>query len=127
MSKNAKKSTNTKKAAPGAKKTPNAKGRAKATPARESAPTATPVATEPDAKKTEGKLSGLDAAAKVLADAGTPLGAGELIERMLSQGLWKTEGKTPAATIYAAIAREIKVKGAQARFKKTERGRFAVA
>src|ERR1043166_1076425 len=77
--------------------------------------------------QTNGKMSGLDAAAKVLTDAGTPLGAKEMIERMLSQGLWKTEGKTPAATIYAAIAREIKTKGPQARFKKTERGKFAVA
>jgi hypothetical protein len=77
--------------------------------------------------QTNGKMSGLDAAAKVLADAGTPLGAKDMIERMLSQGLWKTEGKTPAATIYAAIAREIKNKGAEARFKKAERGKFAIA
>ncbi len=73
-------------------KTPKAKP-AKAKPAAE-----TVVATA----QADGKMSGLDAAAKVLADAGTPLGAGEMIERMISQGLWKTEGKTPAATIYTA-------------------------
>jgi hypothetical protein len=38
---------------------------------------------------------------------------------------WKTGGKTPAATISAAILREITAKGNAARFKKTDRGLFA--
>jgi hypothetical protein len=40
--------------------------------------------------------------------------------------LWTSpNGLTPAATLYAAILRELKVKGADARFVKTERGKFA--
>ena len=46
------------------------------------------------------------------------------VESMLETGLWKTGGKTPAATIYAAIIREIAVKGDTSRFRKTERGHF---
>ena len=76
-------------------------------------------------KKREG-LSGLDAAAKVLGAAKGPLNAKELVEQMLSQGLWKTNGETPHATIYAAIIREIAQKGKEARFRKVERGRFAL-
>ncbi|MBZ0172999.1 MAG: hypothetical protein K8E66_11500 [Phycisphaerales bacterium] len=38
---------------------------------------------------------------------------------------WQTSGKTPAATLYSAIIREIARKGKDARFAKTERGRFA--
>jgi len=34
---------------------------------------------------------------------------------------------TPAATLNAAIIREVKVKGREARFKKTGRGLFAAA
>ena len=45
---------------------------------------------------------------------------------MLSQGLWSTKGKTPHATIYAAIIREISQKGKDARFEKVDRGRFQI-
>ncbi len=70
------------------------------------------------------RSSGLDAAATVLAEAGEPLNTAEMVKRMLEQGLWSTGGKTPAATIYAAIIREISVKGEQSRFRKTDRGHF---
>jgi hypothetical protein len=74
----------------------------------------------------EKKLSALDAAAKVLAEAGRPLNAQEMIAAMADKGYWTSPGgKTPAATIYAAIISEIKKKGADARFVKTERGKFA--
>ena len=72
-------------------------------------------------------MSGLDAAAKVLSDAGTPLNAKQIVERILAQGLWKTEGKTPSATLHAALSREIKQKGDGSRFRKAERGLFTVA
>jgi len=74
----------------------------------------------------EGKkgMSGLDAAAKVLAEAGTPMKCNEMVETMLAKGYWKTDGKTPASTIYAAIIREIAAKGEDARFRKTDRGLF---
>jgi hypothetical protein len=46
---------------------------------------------------------------------------------MASKGYWSSPaGKTPAATLYAAIAREIKTKKEQARFKKTERGKLSL-
>ena len=72
------------------------------------------------------KMSALDAAAKVLSESKVPLRSGELIEQMAAQGYWKSPGgKTPAATLYAAITREINIKGQDARFKKTGRGLFA--
>ncbi len=71
------------------------------------------------------KLSALDAAAQVLSSSG-PLNCKELIDAMASQGLWTSPGgKTPHATLYAAILREITVKADESRFVKTERGRFA--
>ena len=81
------------------------------------------------AKKTANatKLSALDAAAKVLATAKQPMNAKELIEAMAKKKLWTSPGgKTPHATLYAAILREIQTKGKDARFKKTERGKFAI-
>jgi hypothetical protein len=47
---------------------------------------------------------------------------------MATQGLWTSPGgKTPAATLYSAIIREIKLKGGEARFRKVERGKFVHA
>ena len=49
-----------------------------------------------------------------------------MIEAMAKKGLWTSPGgKTPHATLYRAIIREIAVKGKEARFVKTERGKFA--
>ena len=81
----------------------------------------------PLAKAPAKTMSGLDAAALVLKEAGEPLNVQALIVRILERGLWKTEGRTPAATIYAAMIREIKAKGSSSRFQKVDRGRFAVA
>jgi hypothetical protein len=83
--------------------------------------------TRKKAARKDGKMSGLDAAAKVLTDAGQPLNANEMLERIQAAGLWKTDGKTPQATLYAAIIREIAAKGKDSRFRKTERGRFTTA
>ena len=102
------------------------------TPAAPSAKTPAKAAkdTKPAAKRRTGERrrpSGLDAAATVLAGAGGPLGCKDMVEQMLTKGLWQTKGATPASTIYAAIIREIAVKGADSRFRKTERGRFELA
>ncbi|MHB9070204.1 MAG: winged helix-turn-helix domain-containing protein [Sedimentisphaerales bacterium] len=75
-------------------------------------------------ERTSSKPGGLSAAVRVLQEAGEPLNCQEMIKRMLEKGYWKTDGKTPSATIYSAITREIKEKGADARFRKTERGKF---
>ncbi len=144
MSKSAKKTTNAKKAAPVAKKAPAKKPRAKGTAPVEGvvyAPVIAdpdePVATPPDASETpdakkprakkDGKMSGLDAAAKVLAEAGAPMNAKDMVDTAAAKGYWSSTGKTPHSTVYAAIIREIAKKGAAARFKKTDRGLFTVA
>ncbi len=74
------------------------------------------------------KLSALAAAAKVLAETGRAMTCKELIATMAAQGYWTSPaGQTPEATLYAALAREIKVKKDQARFRKSGRGTFALA
>jgi hypothetical protein len=79
------------------------------------------------AKQTAGRGGCLDAAAKLLKDKGEPMRCKDLVETMLAKGLWKTEGKTPAATLYSAILREIQTKKSASRFRKTDRGLFAAA
>ena len=52
----------------------------------------------------------------------------ELIEAMAKKGYWTSPGgQTPDRTLYSAIKREIDVKGKESRFKKADRGRFALA
>ena len=88
---------------------------------------ATTTATTPRRGRAKGAMSGLAAAAKVLAEAGEPLGCQGITERAIAQGYWAPEGKTPAATVYAAMLREIQQKGDAARFRKVARGRFTLA
>ena len=73
------------------------------------------------------RLSLLNQAVLVLEKAGRAMNAKEMVEAVLAKGEWTTKGKTPAATLYASILREIQKKGDQARFVKTERGKFALA
>lgn len=82
---------------------------------------------KPNRAKRGGKLSGLDAAARVLAESGQPLNTTEMVDIMFERNLWKSDGATPAATIYSAIIREIKTKGSEARFRKEGRGKFTAA
>ena len=133
-------------AATGAKKATGgkkAKAQAEAAQAQTSAPTgedvvaqATPAedakAKKPRAKKAKAdkpkRVSGLDAAARVLEESGQPMTAKEMVEAAEAKGYWKSPGgKTPHATVYSAIIREIAVKGNDARFVKTERGKFATS
>ncbi len=74
-----------------------------------------------------GKLSGLDAAAQILGKGKEPMGCKDITEQAISNGLWSPGGKTPQATLYAAIIREIAKKGKEARFRKVNRGRFQLA
>ena len=77
--------------------------------------------------KTDGKLSQLDAAVKVLTESDEPMTTKAMIEAMAAKGYWTSPaGKTPAQTLYAAITREISAKGTEARFQKTDRGQFTV-
>ncbi len=74
------------------------------------------------------RVSGLDAAARVLKETGQPMSAKEMVEAAEEKGYWKSPGgKTPAQTLYSAIIREIGKKGEDARFRKTDRGRFVHA
>jgi hypothetical protein len=99
------------------------------TPAKGRAPSAServsPAAAQ-TAKAAPSKSSALDAAARVLRESGQSLSCSELIEQMAAKGYWSSpKGKTPSSTLYAAIAREVKLKGAASRFIKTGPGRFA--
>jgi len=118
--KTTKKAAKSPTAAAKAKATPKANGKAKPKKAATRAKTG-----EPKAKKAK-RPSGLDAAARVLAEAGGPMSAKEIVEAAAAKGYWSSPaGKTPHATIYAAMIREIAAKGKAARFKKVDRGRFA--
>jgi HB1, ASXL, restriction endonuclease HTH domain len=77
--------------------------------------------------KEKAKTSALDAAARVLGEQGQPMNCQEMIAAMAAKGYWHSPGgKTPAATLYSAILRELKTKKSEARFRKTERGKFAL-
>jgi hypothetical protein len=105
-----------------AKRTAPAKAKqtAKAKQAVKARPSAT------GAVKQGTKLSAI--AARVLDETGRAMTCPELITAMAAKGYWKSPGgKTPAATLYAAITREITHKDAEVRFRKTERGTFASA
>jgi len=106
--------------APTSPATPKKGGKARG--AKKDAKGKAPKAAKP---KAGGRLSALDAAAQVLASAKEPMSAKAMIAEMEARGLWKSPGgKTPEATLYAAIIREIAAKGTASRFKKHERGVF---
>jgi hypothetical protein len=99
---------------------------ARATPAsksKKSPAPPTPVAPTPAAAT---KYSALDAAVQVLRETGQPMSCPELIALMAAKGYWSSpKGKTPTSTLYAALMREVQLKGKAARFVKTGPGRFA--
>ncbi len=105
-------------------------------PARQTAPAAETRVRKRTAKPTsetasgtaggEKKLSCVKAALQVLETTGEPMNAQEMITAMVEQNLWESPGgKTPHATLYSAILRDLK-RGDESRFVKTERGRFTV-
>ena len=72
------------------------------------------------------KMSQMAAAERVLAEAGEPMNCKAMVEAMAEKGYWTSPGgKTPAATLYASILRDLR-KGKDARFKKTDRGQFTL-
>ncbi len=122
-----KKTTTTKAAtrkAKTAKAGPPAKKPKAAPPAKK--PKTTAKNPKPKAAAKAKKTSALDAAAKVLGENGKPMNCKEMVNAMAAKGYWKSAaGKTPHATLYSAILREIDKKGDDARFKKIDRGQFA--
>lgn len=74
------------------------------------------------------RMGVLDAAARVLEEAGQPMTAKEIVSMAEAKGYWKSPaGKTPDRTLYAALVREIATQGSKSRFRKVERGKFARA
>jgi hypothetical protein len=124
--------TKTKKTA--STKAKSAKAKATKPAAEKKAKTPKGAAPAKDAKtakakkpRADGKMSAIDAAAQVLADAREPMNCKALIEAMAEKGLWTSPGgKTPWATLYSALLREINEKGTDARFVKAERGKFTI-
>jgi len=108
------------------KTTPKKAAKAAATLKAQRKPAGEPKAErKPAADARPKRLSALDAAAQVLAQAGKPMRAQELIAAMAQQGLWTSpSGKTPEATLYAAMLREVRQRGDAARFRKADRGLF---
>jgi hypothetical protein len=95
-------------------------------PAPTSAPAKTKArkAMEPRPKK----ASAIDAAVRVLEEVRQPMNCQEMIDAMAAKKYWTSPGgATPGATLYSAILREITAKGKEARFVKTDRGKFGLA
>ncbi len=108
---------------------------APAEPEANTAPTGAPEAPEatteaPETPKrrqrADGRMSGLDAAAKVLEETGTPMTTREMCDAMHAKGYWSSNAPTPHNTLYSAILREIQKKGDAARFVKAARGKFTL-
>ncbi len=97
-----------------------------ATRAEEKSAAETDSKTENNADPKPKKVSGLDAAARVLSEATEPMSVKDIVRVAFEKGYWQSSGKTPSATVYSAIIREIASKGAASRFKKAGRGRFTV-
>lgn len=71
-------------------------------------------------------MNAIDAVEVILAEAGAPLDYREITRRVLAQGLWQSDGRTPDATINARLAVDIKDLGAGSRFQRTKPGVFAL-
>jgi len=73
----------------------------------------------------EFSLTLLEAAYRVLCEAKKPLSCQEIVDRAIKRKFWRSSGATPANTLNAALATEIKSKKENARFVKVGRGLFA--
>jgi len=73
----------------------------------------------------EYSLNALDAAHRVLRESKKPLTCREIVNRAAQKKYHRSSGATPQNTINAAMLREIKAQGENARFIKTGRGLFS--
>jgi len=90
-----------------------------------------PKVAAPKAKKAkpaaDKKLSQINAAVRILAEANEPMNCTAMVDAMQAKGYWTSlGGKTPSQTLYSSILRDIR-KGKDARFVKADRGTFALA
>ncbi|MCA9306022.1 MAG: winged helix-turn-helix domain-containing protein [Phycisphaerales bacterium] len=118
--KSASKNTKTKPAPRGARATVGAP-KAKATTQR-------PAKSDAPRGRTGGRGGALEGAYEVLKTATEPMSCKALVDTMAQRNIWSSPGgKTPQATLYAAITREIADKGRLSRFAKAGRGLFTLA
>ena len=73
-------------------------------------------------------MNAFEAATRVLSEADGPLHYTELTRRMIESGYWtkRRTGKTPDATVNAALSQDIAHHGDAARFRRTAPGFFAL-
>ncbi len=71
-------------------------------------------------------MSVLEAAKRVLEEAGSPLPVRDLTKAMLAKGYWQTQGLTPEATVQARLATDIKNRGEASAFIRSAPGRFGL-
>jgi len=71
-------------------------------------------------------MDSLDAAEMALAAEGEPLHYREITRRVLDQGLWQTEGKTPIATMSARLSTDVKHHSASTRFERCGPGIYGL-
>lgn len=99
------------------------KSRSRKTTAKRKAPSKAYAAARRKPKR-EG-LSMIEAAHAVLLKAKCPMKCADVVETMKESGMWASPaGKTPERTLYTSLSREIKTRGDEARFRKTDRGLF---
>ena len=71
-------------------------------------------------------MSAQSAAIQVLKEAGKPLHANEIAKLIIDAGLWKSDGKTPEATVSARLYSDIKTNGDKSAFVKVAPQTFAL-
>lgn len=71
-------------------------------------------------------LSFAEVAYRIIRQRGRPLSPGEITSLAIAEGILSTAGKTPAATMGARLYVDIKKKGNDSKFIKTNRGKFAL-
>jgi restriction system protein len=67
-----------------------------------------------------------DAAIQILKEAGNPLHASQIAKLIVEAGLWKSDGKTPEATVSARLYSDIKSNGDKSSFVKVGPQTFAL-
>lgn len=89
-----------------------------------------PVVPPQDMVHPSGPMSFLDAAERVLREAGGPLHYKEITKRALAEGLLRTGSKTPAATLTASVSMDIRrrnERGERQRFSRPSLGKIELA
>jgi hypothetical protein len=83
---------------------------------------------KPAATSTATRMSLVDAAIQIMKEVDEPMNTKRMVELVSERDLWQPSrgGKTPHATLYSAILREIRDKGDDSRFEKVERGKFTL-